>query len=209
MLGYFFLNNLIGSGNLSFVGTYLNVNQVQKIKKYIFPYKLISQQKKELDIYKQLYPHFESELIFKASLENIKIEKIKDLKLSEDVILSKYIFNNGFYSGVAGKKPGGYLEFYDNNLFILSSRGILAFNDDLNKNLHFKQIENNINSFISLNQFNKDIWFSLKDLHIHDDRIYVSYTEEIREDCWNTSIISGEFNYEKIIFKNFFLLKTA
>ena len=36
------------------------------------------------------------------------------------------------------------------------------------------------------------------------DKIYLSYTEEIKSDCWNTSVISSKMNYEKIIFKKIF-----
>ena len=66
------------------------------------------------------------------------------------------------------------------------------------------QIKNNINEFISLEQFNKNKWFSLKDLLIDQNQIFISYTEEIENDCWNTSIINGEINYEEINFKKLF-----
>ena len=36
------------------------------------------------------------------------------------------------------------------------------------------------------------------------DDIYISYTEEISEDCWNTSVIYGKFNYQNITFKKLF-----
>ena len=88
---------------------------------------------------------------------------------------------------------------------ILSSRGILGYESKNEENiLHFKQIKNNINNFIGEKQFSKGNWFSLKDLLIHNDQIYVSFTEEIKEDCWNTSLLNAKFNYENIIFKKIF-----
>ena len=36
---------------------------------------------------------------------------------------------------------------------------------------------------------------------------YVSYTEEIKDNCWNTSIIHGNINYENIIFEKLFSSK--
>ena len=39
---------------------------------------------------------------------------------------------------------------------------------------------------------------------IYKDKIFISYTDEIKEDCWNTSIIFGEINFEKIEFENSF-----
>ena len=52
-----------------------------------------------------------------------------------------------------------------------------------------------------MKQFEKSHNFSLKDLLIFNEKIYISYTEEIKEDCWNTSIIYGDINYENIVFK--------
>jgi hypothetical protein len=48
-----------------------------------------------------------------------------------------------------------------------------------------QQIENNISDFIGLKQFIKSPWFSIKDMYIHEDQIFVSYTDEIQENCWN------------------------
>jgi len=77
-------------------------------------------------------------------------------------------------------------------------------NKDLNDLSIFKQIKNNIEKFIDLDQYKKGRWFSLKDIFIYKEKIFISYTEEIRENCWNTSIIYGDINYEYIKFKKFF-----
>ena len=39
---------------------------------------------------------------------------------------------------------------------------------------------------------------------IHEGTIYVSYTEEIKENCWNTSVIYANFNYQDIVFEKLF-----
>jgi len=52
--------------------------------------------------------------------------------------------------------PGsGYIDFHDNNILILSSRGILGYSINEEDKFYFKQIRNNIDEFISLNQFKK------------------------------------------------------
>ena len=86
----------------------------------------------------------------------------------------------------------------------MSSRGILAYSSDIENKAKLIQIENNINNFIGMDQFKKSLSFSIKDLLIKDDKIFISFTEEMKEDCWNTSIIYADINYQKIIFKNFF-----
>ena len=107
----------------------------------------------------------------------------KNIKLSNNKILKKYHLNSGFYAGIYNPTPGsGYIDFFDGNIFILSSRGILAFaKNSTGEELRFKQIKNNINDFIGLRQFEKERWFSLKDLLLFKKQVFVSYTEEIEE----------------------------
>ena len=128
--------------------------------------------------------------------------------MSNDKILEKYQIINGFYSTINNKKkkayPVGYLDFHENSIFILSSRGILAFKNKLNNQKNFKQIKNNINEFISIEQFKKGDYYSLRDLFIHKNKIFVSFIDEIKKDCWNTSLIYGDINYKNITFKKLF-----
>jgi hypothetical protein len=138
-------------------------------------------------------------------LKDIRIKNLEKTKLSSGHLFEKKLLLDGFYSGVHSVFPGsGYIDFHDDVLFLLSSRGILSYNENLDNDTNIIQIKNNINEFISLEQFNKNKWFSLKDLLIDQNQIFISYTEEIENDCWNTSIINGEINYEEINFKKLF-----
>ena len=134
------------------------------------------------------------------------------VKLNEKLNLEKFQLLNGFYAGIAKLYPGsGYLDFHKQNIIVLSSRGIIGFAEvDFKENLSFKQIDNNIEDFINIKQFSKErprdgleIFF-LKDLLISDDKIFISFTEEIKEDCWNTSLIYGDINYKNYIYKVIF-----
>ena len=150
------------------------------------------------------------ELKFKESLKDIDLHKKQDVLLSNGLTLSKYQIKEGFYYGISNVFPGsGYLDFHNQNLLIISATGILGYAENFEKDLRFKQIKNNINNFISLDQFNKDNWFSIKDLHINDNKILVSYTAEIEENCWTTSIIFSEINYSEINFKKLFSNNTC
>jgi len=202
-LGYIFI------ANYSFgLRSFFNNNQLQVIKNYIFPYKVISQQKDEIlgleKILDQIsFSKFEAD--YKKSLKDIRIKNLEKTKLSSGHLFEKKLLLDGFYSGIHSFFPGsGYIDFHDDVLFVLSSRGILSYNENLNNDANFVQIKNNVNEFISLKQFNKNKWFSLKDLLIDQNQIFISYTEEIENDCWNTSIINGKINYEEIIFKKLF-----
>ena len=60
-----------------------------------------------------------------------------------------------FYSGIYNYIPGsGFIDFHNDNLVVASSRGILAYSKDIEDELILKQIENNINEFIGIEQFN-------------------------------------------------------
>ena len=121
--------------------------------------------------------------------------------------------------GIANQFPAsGYLETYNNNLILMSASGVLAYSntelENLKDNLILNQIKTNIGKFISEEQFKKSRihdfdwleggWFSIKDVAIYNDQIYVSYTREVRENCWNTSLLHGKMNLKLIIFDNLF-----
>ena len=210
-------NFFIGTGNYSGFKSLLSNDSKYFIKKYLFPYKYIDQLEQRIDFLDDTISIIEDEnlssleLNFKQSLKDIVLIKKKDLKLTDNYILSKYKLKKGFYSGIYRQYPGsGYIDFHSNKFLILSARGVLGFHEnikDINNNLIIKQIKNNINEFITLENFNKRGWFSLKGLLVDENQIFISYTEEINKECWNTGIISGKINFISIEFKKFFSAK--
>ncbi len=124
--------------------------------------------------------------------------------------------------GITNTTPGsGYLDIHDDNLILVSSSGIIGYSKKpLNKpkfGISLKQIKNNLNNFIDIEQFKKSRhfddpkyswlkggWYSIKDVEIFDGDIYVSYTKEVKENCWNTSLLSGKMNYVYINFTTLF-----
>ena len=192
---YFFINSLIGNRKFSNFTSFLNVEQKELIKKYIFPHKTEK-------------AYLKKELNFIKSGKGFNTEK-SVVQLSNDKFVEKYKLNSGFYLGIHQEKPGsGYIDFYEGNIIVLSSRGVLAFKKDIeDSEENFRQIKNNINKFIGINQFKKSRRFSLKDILIFNNKIFISFTEEIEKDCWNTSIIYGDMNYKKINFERLFFSK--
>ena len=171
------------------------------IKKTFLPWK-ISKEKKEKKFYLQ---KLTNELNFKKSLDEIIFKEKLKISLDKNLFLEKYTYLKGFETGIDNTFPGsGYLDFFNNDLVVISSRGVLGYNPLNLNNFNFKQIENNIHNFINEQQFKKHKRFSIKDLHISNNRIYVSYTEEIKKNCWNMSVLSADFSYSKINFKKLF-----
>jgi len=205
---YFLISSIIKNDSFHNLKSLLNVEQKDLIKKYIFPYKIISQQQKKIS---QLQKNLKSNDWLAIELQKKKegseiITEENIIKLSNNKILKKYNLTSGFIYGINNIVPGsGYIDFYEGDIIVLSSRGVLAFKkniEDVKEN--FKQIKNNINEFIGIKQFKKRQWFSIKDILIFNNKIIISYTEEIKEDCWNTSIIYGDMNYENIKFEKLF-----
>ena len=177
--------------------------QEQKIfiKKTFLPWKA-SKEKKEKKFYLQ---KLTNELNFKKSLDEIIFKEKLKINLDNNLFLEKYTYLKGFETGIDNTFPGsGYLDFFNNDLVVISSRGVLGYSPLNINNFNFKQIENNIHNFINEQQFKKHKRFSIKDLHISNNRIYVSYTEEIKKNCWNMSVLSADFSYSKINFKKLF-----
>ena len=195
----------------------LNIDLKKNIKKYFFPYKHINNIEIELEKKNILAKNYEQntililqnldlhnmELLYKKSLHDIKTTKASEFT-QEKLKITKYNLLGGIYSGIAQNFPGSaYIDFYKNKMLILSARGIFGISENLD-NLNFKQIPNNLNDFIGLKQFKKSLWFSFKDIFVHDEKIYISYTDEIKNNCWNISILMAEINFTNLYFEKFF-----
>ena len=212
---YFTINFAIGNNSSNLLKNYVSSENKFLIKKFFFPYNYISKLENEIlrnksrGTISELFFAVIKELDFKESLKDFKTAKKKEVKLSNGKTLVKYRLLN-FHAGINHTIPGtGYIDFYNDNIFILSARGILGYSKNTENEIIFKQIKNNLNDFIGVEQFYKNSWFSFKDLLIHDDTIFVSFTEEIKEDCWNTSIVSGKLDYDIVNFTKLFSNKNC
>ena len=193
----------------SFILRFFSESQMQNLSKYILPYREIKNLEKDNRILKNLEKYgVDNDKEIKESMvdlyfENDEIIKLKKTKLFLEKYKPKKVF---IMRGIYDKIPGSaYLDKFENNIILLSSTGILGSSKFDKTQLKFKQIKNNIGDFINEKQFKKSPKFSIKDLFISDDKIYVSFTNEVKENCWNTSIISAEFNFKKVKFRPFFM----
>ena len=183
ILSIFAIDKIIEKKAYLYFEDLLTSSQRNFIKKNLFPYKYIAKQDKIIS------NNYNMELNFKNSGQDILVGKMKNILTSDKTIIERYNLVNGFYLGMNKIFPGsGFIDFHNNKFTLLSSRGVLGYTNNLENDLHFKQIKNNINQFINLDQFLKNNSFSLKDLLVSNENIFVSYSEEVEEDCWNTSV---------------------
>lgn len=112
------------------------------------------------------------------------------------------------------KKSMGYLDSYQDNVIYITGSGFISYlenSDTKNSTLNLNTIPSNFheiinNQYISTYQdpvksLNKE---STKGMVILNDKIYISYLNEPKENCLNVEIMVGEFNYDFIKLEPFF-----
>ena len=174
-------------------------------------------------IFKKIDPS-EFDMMFKEQRKDLNYGYDGRFNIYDDNLSVKFYTPIGdtLLYGITNTTPGsGYLDIHQDNLILVSSSGIIGYSKKpLNKpkfGISLKQIQNNLNNFIDIEQFKKSRhfddpkyswlkggWYSIKDVEIFDGDIYVSYTKEVKENCWNTSLLSGKMNYVYIHFTTLF-----
>ena len=221
IISYLLINQILE--NYKFKRTlsaYIDKDTRQIIKKYLFPYKKIRQQKEKINLQKEeinrqkmflskinLNMH---DIQIKKGLKEISFKKNEIIKLKNtNLILEKFLSEKNFFiKGNGIDYPGSaYIDFYKDNIYMLTSIGIIGVSS-LNANgneIIFKQIKNNIEDFLGIDQFEKGEWFTVKDMKIFNNKFYISFTNEVEANCWNTSIIVADLNNIDLKFNKFFL----
>lgn len=106
-----------------------------------------------------------------------------------------------------GSKGNAYLEYYKDKLFVTAANGIFSYVDlsQFKKyDFRLKVIQSNLKEIIKHNKFYQRSSFGIKDTLILKDRIFISYTKELKKNCFNTSILVAKINYNKLSFKDFY-----
>lgn len=188
------------------------------LKKYLFPYKYIKDQQKTIEALRvqmgQLMTEVNEDIRVKQKLDSVYFKKdeneeIIEINKKNFQLKNYYMSQNKIIRGIYNSRPASlYLDYFEGNLFFLSSIGIIAYSDNINyEKLEFKQIKNNLDTFLTETQLRKNKWFSTKDLSIIGNKIFVSFTNEVKKDCWNTSILYAELSYKELFFEEFFVPK--
>ena len=104
-------------------------------------------------------------------------------------------------------EASAYLEEIDENILIVSADGVVGYFDanqlESNK-LRISSIPSNIDSIIDYAEFYTQSFLGIKDVFVSGDKIYISYTKQLREDCFNISVLQAKKDYEILNFNEFF-----
>ncbi len=141
----------------------------------------------------------QSEIEFKQIFTNKKLENF------DNYSFSKYASNDILFNGNLGALATAYIDFYKNekNLLIATYDGIFAYSslDNVSK---FKKIKSNINSLIKYDKFYFHEQYGIKDIHIVNNKLYVSYIDERKDNCYDLKIIFSELNEKFLDFNLFY-----
>lgn len=206
---YLFTYLIIGQDKFKSFKKIFNLKQQQVVKKYFFPYYYINQLENKNEILKKmnnLVVPYEVDLDIKNLLKDLNYFYLDERKLGyKNLKIKTFSNSNPFLMGINNIIPGSaYLDIYQNNLLLASSIGITGYGEILNDKIIFKQIKNNVGDFINKDQFKKSHRFSIKDVKILDNKVYLSLTKEVMKNCWNTWIIFSEINFKELKFEKLF-----
>ena len=135
-------------------------------------------------------------------------EQVLSNKKKDRFHLEKYFlpFRPYYKSGL---KAQGYLELMGNKIIFTSSKGDFFYFDvdNLSSNqIKLKSIPTNLKDLIKNTRFWEDnSTHSIKDIEILNNELFVSYTEELKKDCYNTSILRSKLDLDELIFEKFFV----
>lgn len=225
---FYFIFNIFIIGGESFYNIKQLIPDDKKklIKKYLFPYKYIQEIEKQSDLREKLIEHnikqykdYESRLSkkdqFIASLpekigfgEFYKIDQ-RELKINNvDFIYTE--FKDDFLEikkNQSARSGSVYAEKFQDKIIIMSGDGYFQYftiNNLNEEKFKSKIIKSNIKELINYDLFFENSMYGVKDLFLMDNQIYFSYINEVKDNCYNTSIMRAEINFEILIFKDFF-----
>ena len=216
---FFFLHKNIGNNNkfISTISKIIPDNTKEILRNTIFVFntnknlkRTIQERQNKIDELKDELETLNIQLIeITSGLTQIPLKKL-DKKINinkEDYSLEKFQTSNIITSKFPGSKANSYLEFYKENLILTSANGIFAHIklDKLREsNQYLNVIKSNINDIITYNEFYLPSSYGIKDILIIDNSLYVSFINQLKKDCFNTSILVADLNLNKLEFSKFF-----
>ena len=135
--------------------------------------------------------------VLNSKINSGKIETLTLDSTNGEKFILKKIFLDYSLNNLSKKmeKKNGYLEIYQDKVLSIFWTGKILYTkkDNLKKeNVNFFELETNVNNFLKFDE--KDKFISIKDAMISDNKLYLSYTKNLKPEtnCLNLSIISAD-----------------
>ena len=142
-------------------------------------------------------------------------ELIQSKNIKSEVNLVKYNVREFFlpfkrldlsygWQAIQNSKRAHYFDFVENKTIVASGEGNFIFFDTKNfnsKKLDQKILQSNLIQFIESENYS---FIGLRDMLIDNKKLYLSVILQDADENYTLSIISADFNYQKLIFEFFF-----
>ncbi len=149
---------------------------------------------------KKVYIYYVHEIKSQIILKKIPITKFES-SFNRNFQLTKY--QNKFFNK---NGPKVFLKLNNDELFLITGTGVLSHTniDSFDQDeIKLKVTRNNLREIFNTKKIVKNPGLVLN-MNIHNDYIYISYVNEIKNDCFNTSVIRAKINLDKMNFKKIF-----
>jgi len=148
----------------------------------------------------------------KDQFDNFSTQLTALYNLNDKYILKKFTLCCEDYNFKNSGQPSrqksiGYLSIYDEFVFYLTGTGEIFYfevNQVDNSEIDFKFLDSNFRTVNNNEKIYEKGWESTKDILILQNKVYVSFVNEVSENCVNVEIIYAELNFEFLKFKPFF-----
>jgi len=216
---YLNINSQIGKNEknniFNFLSNFFTYQQKVKIRDFVFSHKnqnLLKKEIKELNFYKsQLLENTKIiEDDVKKNLISINYSLLTEgkLKLIDNDYKFKKFSTNKIISGIWTDTGGStYIDNHKNKIIIGSAKGIFGYTsieNYLKNDFELNIFKSNFGDIVNYDKFYQNNDLSIKDIMVHNDKVYVSYVNEHRDDCYNLNIIRADINYDFLYFENFY-----
>lgn len=165
---------------------------------------------KKIDKYKNIIRENNKIIYDEVGKINFQLITKRPIEDNEEYILrvtgTNHLFN--------GKNPyaiaSGYLDIYQDKIFLGSADGNFFYNnlEELEQNkFQLKLIKSNLKTIVDNKKLNQNNFFGIKDIHIQNNKIFVSYIKEIKKNCFNLEVASSIINKNFLNFSKIFGFK--
>jgi hypothetical protein len=193
------------------IGDLLSEDFKDFLKKYIFFVAKYKQDiiglNKEISKYKRIIRKNNEIIYNELGHINFELITVRQIDNNDEFNIRVTGTNNLFN----GKNPyalaSGYLDLYDDKIFLASADGNFFYNDaNVLKEKKYKLniIQSNIKKIVDNDKLNQQNFFGIKDIHIQNSKIFVSYVKEFKKDCFNLEVVSSNLNLNFLEFTKIF-----
>ena len=167
---------------------------------------------RQIENQKRKIANYEDTLdFFLGGIKNYEFKKLEptNVKSQNDDLYLLGKFDTSFVTSqnIAAKSTT-YLDIFKKDIYLASSKGVISYFDiDKLEDSYFtsKVIPSNFTQLIQ----DKNIYmgvsgYGIKDLSISQNKIFLSFSNQVSPNCYNTGIIAADLNKEYLNFRKIF-----